>query len=250
VDNPVERVDKPSCDRSLGEGLTLGVAIGVFAKQPVVGQVKTRLCPPLTATQAAQLYEQSLLETMAQLGGLPLELVLFYSGQGEWFRRAFPGIRLIPQGDGDLGKRMARALATLLGEWKTAALVGSDSPDLPPALIGQAVAALAEGELVTIPARDGGYVLIGESRHRPEFFTDIPWSTAQVLTATRQRAAELSVAYREVGVWEDIDDLASLLRLIERSPTSPTARLARQLLGRNASTKPSSTQGAKHDNKT
>jgi hypothetical protein len=36
-----------------------------------------------------------------------------------------------------------------------------------------------------------------------------------------------------VGGWEDVDDLPSLLRLLERSPGSATARLARQMLARH-----------------
>jgi uncharacterized protein len=228
VDNPVESVDKVACGEQFEQRLKPG--LGIFAKEPVAGQVKTRLCPPLTAAQAALLYAQSLRETVAQLRALPLQLTLFYSGDDAWFRRNFPGVRLLPQGAGDLGERMARALSMLLTEGKAAALVGSDSPDLPPALVSRALAALDTFEVVTIPSRDGGYALIGESRHYPELFTTIPWSTREVLTSTRHRAFQLRLAYDEIGLWEDIDDLPSLLRLIERTPLSTTARLARQLL--------------------
>jgi uncharacterized protein len=224
----VERVDKPASGKSLAGRLKS--RLGIFAKEPVTGRVKTRLCPPLLPAQAARLYAQSLRETVARLQGLPLELVLFYSGDRCWFQQAFPGIRLLPQGSGDLGARMEDALAILLAEGESAALVGSDSPDLPPPLIMQALAALTACEVVTIPARDGGYVLIGERRHRAELFTGIPWSTDQVLAVTRRRALELGIAYREIGLWEDIDDLPSLHRLLERSPASSTARLAKELL--------------------
>jgi len=74
---------------------------------------------------------------------------------------------------------------------------------------------------------------VGESRHRPELFRGIPWSSDGVLAATRRRAEEAGVTYREVGAWEDVDDLASLRRLLERSPGSATARLAHTLLARH-----------------
>jgi uncharacterized protein len=230
VDNPVESVDKVPSAEKLQQ--RLNPCLGIFAKEPVAGQVKTRLCPPLTAAQAALLYEQALRETVAQLRALPLQLTLFYSGDADWFRRNFPRIRLLPQGAGDLGERMDRALATLLAEGPVAALVGSDSPDLPPALVSQALASLDALDVVTIPCRDGGYALIGESRHCPELFTEMPWSSNEVLAITRRRAITLGIAYHELGLWEDMDDLPSLLRLIERTPLSPTATLARQLLRR------------------
>jgi hypothetical protein len=209
-------------------------AVGIFAKEPAPGGVKTRLCPPLSAEEAAELFRTSLEETVAALRDGPFEVVLFHAGDGAYFRKAFSGLPLLPQGEGDLGRRMERALGRLLAEGHAAAaLVGSDAPDLPLPLIEAAFAALRRAEAVAIPARDGGYVLIGESRHRPELFHAIPWSTPEVLAETRRRAAAHDIAYHEVGGWEDVDDLPSLLRLLERSPGSATARLARQMLARH-----------------
>lgn len=209
-------------------------ALGIFAKEPLPGRVKTRLCPPLTTEDATLLYRASLEETLAAMAGVPAGLTLFYDGSTAFFREHFPTLRLVAQGEGDLGARLDRALNHLLsGGAKAAALIGSDSPDLPPSLVAAAFAALREDDLAVIPAADGGYVLIGARTCRPEIFHDIPWSTAQVWPATRQKAARLGLSCRVVGNWEDIDDLAALQRLIHRSPDSRTARIARQLLGRN-----------------
>lgn len=206
-------------------------ALGIFAKEPVPGQVKTRLCPPLSTAEAAQFYQVSLTETSAAMAAAGFSPVIFYSGRERFFRRHFPGVPLVFQGEGNLGERMDRAFRRLLGDCDAAALIGSDSPDLPPALVSEAFAALEENEFVTAPSRDGGYVLVGERRHHPELFRDIPWSTEGVLAATRLRAAGKAVTYREVAGWDDVDDLASLRRLVKRSPTSTTARFAvRELL--------------------
>ncbi len=97
-------------------------------------------------------------------------------------------------------------------------------------MIEKAFAALDGDGLVVIPARDGGYALVGERGHHPEMFRDIPWSTAEVLSASRHRAAECSIALQEVGKWEDLDDLNSLQRLLQRSPASRTASFAREYL--------------------
>lgn len=216
------------------EGVDKRRVIGIFAKEPRPGEVKTRLSPPLSPAQAAALYRVCLEETVARLGAVPFGLVLVHDGDGAFFRRVFPGVALLPQGEGDLGARMERTLARLLRDGHEAAvLVGSDSPDLPLWLIEAAFTALREAETVTVPAGDGGYVLIGESRHRPELFAGIPWSSGGVLAATRRRAAALQLAYREVGFWEDVDDVPSLRRLLARSPASATARFARRELDRH-----------------
>ncbi|NIQ93961.1 MAG: glycosyltransferase, partial [Desulfuromonadales bacterium] len=61
-------------------------AVGIFAKQPVAGRVKTRMCPPLSPSQAAALYETSLRETVDAMLQANFDLVLFYAGDGDWFR--------------------------------------------------------------------------------------------------------------------------------------------------------------------
>jgi glycosyltransferase A (GT-A) superfamily protein (DUF2064 family) len=58
-------------------------------------------------------------------------------------------------------------------------------------------------------------------------FTDIPWSTAEVLATTRARATALGLRFVSVGGWDDLDDLAALHRLLKRSPDCATARYAR-----------------------
>lgn len=208
--------------------------MGIFAKEPLAGRVKTRLSPPLSGEEAAAFYRVALAETVERLAGGPFEVRLFYSGAESFFRENFPGVALTPQGEGDLGARMERALQGLLGAGCAAAvLVGSDSPDLPLSLVEEAFAALAAAEVVTAPAPDGGYVLIGERTHCPQLFSAMPWSSAAVLEETRRRVRAAGLSYRELASWEDVDDLASLRRLVERSPGSDAARHARLHLARH-----------------
>lgn len=225
VDKSVETVDKVSA----GGGLD-GSTVGIFAKEPIPGRVKTRLCPPLTPVQAAQLYRVSLVETVSVMSAAGFDPVVFYAGDEAFFRRSFPGVRLLPQREGNLGERMERALETLLRESAAAVLIGSDSPDLPPSHVKKAFDVLEEVEFVTAPSLDGGYALVGERRHHPELFRHIPWSTDAVLDVTRRRAMEESVSYGEITPWDDVDDLISLKRLVQRSPASATARYARRIL--------------------
>jgi len=201
-------------------------ALGVFAKEPCPGLVKTRLTPPLSPEAAAYVYECSLGETVSNMAAAPWDCVLFYSGAESYFRQNFPGLPCAPQSPGDLGTRLDHALATLLAAgYQAAALIGSDSPDLPREMITNAFLSLSAASAVTIPARDGGYVLIGEGQHYPVLFRDIPWSSSNVMAVTRNRAEQSGVVLHEIGLWEDFDDAMSLKRLLARSPHSATARL-------------------------
>lgn len=201
-------------------------ALGILAKEPLPGQVKTRLTPPFSPEAAAQVYRCSLAETMTTMVAGPYDCIIFYSGNEDYFRQSFPDLPRMPQTRGPLGARLDHALRTLLAAgYSAAALIGSDSPDLPLPQINAAFAALATAPAVTIPAADGGYVLIGERQHCPDLFRNIPWSSAGVMAATRRQAEEAGIVLAEVGTWDDIDDVAALQRLLLRSPQSQTAHL-------------------------
>ena len=66
--------------------------------------------------------------------------------------------------------------------------------------------------------------MIGLRMPTRELFIDIPWSTPAVLEATRRRCRELGLSYHETTGWDDLDDMADLQRLVERSPETLTAR--------------------------
>jgi rSAM/selenodomain-associated transferase 1 len=201
-----------------------GPVIGLFAKQPVPGQVKTRLTPPLSAEQACQLYLAALRETVAQLRNTAVQLIICYAGQREWFRAAFPGLPLLAQvGDG-LGARMSHAVQALfVAGAGPVLLAGSDSPDLPVSLLEEVLAKLPKTDIAVIPCHDGGYALIGMRQPTTELFNGIPWSSARVLAVTRQRCRQLGLRLYETAAWHDLDELEDLRRLVIRSPCSETA---------------------------
>ena len=222
VDKSVDNVDKQA---SLQPFKRPGPVLALFAKQPVPGEVKTRLCPPLTDLEAARLCQVALAETVQNLWDCPARMVLFYAGDADWFKRAFPEMLRVPQAAGDLGVRLQVAVAQLFAAGGgPVLLIGSDSPDLPETLIDAALTALAEADVVTVPCPDGGYALLGLKQPAPDVLRGIPWSSDQVLSVTRTRAAEAGLSYRELSPWDDLDDLAAMQRLVVRSPESGTAR--------------------------
>ena len=202
-----------------------GPVIGLFAKQPVSGQVKTRLTPPLSPEQACLLYETALQETVTQLLSAGLPLVLCYAGRRDWFAENFAGLPLLAQGGDGLGVRMSNAVRALFAAGAGPVLLaGSDSPDLPIPLVEQVLLKLQETDVATIPCRDGGYAIVGMRQPTTELFEGIPWSTSGVLEATRQRSRLLGLTYHETECWDDLDELADLQRLVVRSPESQTAQ--------------------------
>lgn len=226
MENPVEKVENSRTEQAKKQ------ILGIFAKQPVPGRVKTRLCPPLTAQQAADLYLVSLQETVARTRALTCcDLAICYSGDRDWFAANFTGVCLVPQyGDG-LGERMAQRLSSWLTEgYQAAVLIGSDAPDVPIDWIEQAFRALEGADLVHGPALDGGYYLVGEATHHDQLFSGIAWSTGKVLEQTLATAKSLGLSSKLLPVWDDLDDIAALRRLIERSPHSTTAQWARTVL--------------------
>lgn len=228
MDKSVDKVDKSAISRIFVQS---GPILGLFAKEPVPGEVKTRLTPPLSAGQACRLYQTALAECVALFCSLELTVVLCYAGRRTWFVDNFPGLPLLPQAEGDLGDRLQAATRALFAAGSGPVLfAGADSPDLPPALVRQALAALSAHPAAVIPCRDGGYALIGQQHPVPGLFADIPWSTPQVLPATRERASGLGLDLFETAPWEDLDDIEALHRLVARSPDSQTARYARNEL--------------------
>ncbi len=206
--------------------------LGIFAKQPQAGRVKTRLCPPLSFAEAADLYRNALFETVARMSRLrSCELVIFFSGERNWFADSFPGLPLLEQQGEDLGGRMAGALEALFRHgYRRPLLIGSDAPDLPLDFIDRALERLSTNDLVIGPATDGGYYLIGESGHHPELFENMPWSTQRVLTETLRRAAALNLSCARLDTWEDLDDIESLRRFLGRASSGATADCLRHRL--------------------
>lgn len=211
-------------------------AIAVFAKRPWPGEVKTRLCPPLTPGQAADLYRcmlDDVLEATAEAArALDLEPLLAVSppaAGAELVRGAPPEFRAIAQHGADLGARMARVAAELAaGGAGPILLRGSDNPALGVDCIAAACRALESAELAIAPDLDGGYGLIGLQRPVPGLF-DHPMSTASVLRDTTANAEARGLRVATLDAHFDLDGAADLARLATLRH-GPLARLCRRTL--------------------
>jgi rSAM/selenodomain-associated transferase 1 len=196
----------------------MSTSIIVFAKAPVAGMAKTRLTPALGSAGAAALAERMLRHALTQATAAdigPVELCAAPDTTHPALRDAAAacGATLAEQGPGDLGLRMHRAFARHLKRHGRALLIGTDAPSLDAALLRQAAQTLQQHEVVFVPALDGGYVLVGQRRADPRWFSDMTWSHARVMADTRERLRASGVCWAELSAVADIDEPADLAHL-------------------------------------
>lgn len=207
-----------------------------MCKAPISGQSKTRLCPPLTPEEAAALSACFIADVAASVAEAALAegargyAMITPAGAEAAFAGLLPyDIAILPQRGAGLSARLIHASRDLLAAGHVAVcFINADGPTLPPDLLAMAVAALQEpGEkAVLVPAIDGGYALIGLRREEPALFTDVAWSTSQVLAQTLVRAARLGLPVCLLPPWYDVDDAAGLELLCQELFGTAAFRLA------------------------
>ena len=182
----------------------------LFVRIPRLGAGKRRLARDIGVVAALRFERLMLAQSLRRLGRdrrWTLRLAVTPD-------RAAQRLGAHPQGRGDLGIRMRRALAACPPGPKM--LVGSDIPGLHTAHIAEAFALLGRHDIVFGPARDGGFWLIG-CRHRPpEFgpgFGAVRWSSPYALAdvlANLPRSLPVGFA----ATLDDVDDGAAYRRVV------------------------------------
>lgn len=198
--------------------------IAVFAREPVLGKVKTRLLAALGEAGALALYQQMLARIGACIGasGLArLDLWITSNPSHESFLSICNEMNIYIQEGDDLGAKMAFSCDhTLVTEAAQSVLiVGTDCPVMDVAYLDSALTSLQAGSDVVIgPAEDGGYVLIGMRKPQPALFTDIPWGSDRVLAETLTKLEALHLNYHLLPTLWDVDIPADLPRLQSLNP--------------------------------
>jgi len=218
-------------------------ALIVVAKRPIPGRTKTRLTPPLSLDQAAALYDCFLRDTLDLIRRVPdVQPVIAYSPDDarEYFAQLAPDFDLVRQQGHDLGTRLDNALTQYLhAGYERVAIMNSDSPTLPVDHLIAAFEALSDRtEVVLGPSDDGGYYLIGLRRPAPRLLREVRMSTPFVTADTLALAEEEGLHVALLPAWYDVDNAASLARLVNElidapldvAPHTRTFLLANQLL--------------------
>jgi uncharacterized protein len=196
------------------------VQLLLLAKTPVPGRVKTRLCPPWTAEQAAGIAAAMLADTVDVLTAAPaVARTLVVDGD----LAAPPGWRRHPQRGAGLGERLAAAYADTALPGVATLLVGMDTPQLRVGHIVAACAALASAGAVLGPAEDGGWWALGlRDPAAARVLTGVPMSTSDTAAATRAALRGLAVA--TLPVLRDVDTAADAWAVAAECPRGRFAR--------------------------
>jgi uncharacterized protein len=213
--------------------LSFKKALILFAKRPVPGRVKTRLSPPLTLEEAAELYRRMLEDILAKTARLDgVARFLYYEPDPEaapFFDRFVPGIAPAPQRGADLGERMATAFGELFAAgYGEVAIIGTDLPDLPVAFIEESFLRLATAGIDAVfgPSEDGGYYLLAMRELHGSLFRDIPWSSEKVLELSLEKGKQAGLGISLLPVWHDVDTAMDLKRpeLLDEGNGAPLTR--------------------------
>ncbi len=197
----------------------------VFGKAPRPGLVKTRMSPPLTLDQAADLYKAMLEDVLdaslrfaKELDLLPV--LAFYppDAAAEFIELAPPGYRLQIQHGADLAERMANAFAEAAAAGAERILLrGSDSPALGRDVHEEALRGLDSGDdLVLTPDQNGGYALIAMRTSCPPVF-ELPMSTDAVMEQTLAAARDIDRRTSLTSPCFDVDSVGDFRCIDELS---------------------------------
>ncbi|MFR0356408.1 TIGR04282 family arsenosugar biosynthesis glycosyltransferase [Streptomyces sediminimaris] len=191
----------------------------VIAKEPRPGRVKTRLTPPFTPREAAELAEAALADTLDVVARTPARrrVLVLQGTPGPWLPSGF---EVVPQCGGGLDERLAAAFAHCTGP---SLLIGMDTPQVTPELLAVDFAGC---DAYFGPAEDGGFWALGLADPDPALLRGVPMSTPGTGAAQRARLAGLRV--RDLPRLRDVDTADDAHLVAGEAPGSRfAARLTR-----------------------
>jgi hypothetical protein len=200
----------------------------VVAKAPVPGLAKTRLTPPATPEQAADIAAAALLDTLDAVRNTPGTVpVVAMTGdldlacRADEIRTALAPMTVIGQRGADFAHRLANAHADAARCYPGLPIVqiGMDTPQVTPGLLRGTAALLADAEVVLGPAADGGWWALGlrDPLHANALRT-VPMSRAD--TGARTLAALNRHRAMIADTLSDVDTVDDALRVAELVPTT------------------------------
>ncbi len=183
-------------------------ALLTFAKNPVYGQVKTRLAATIGNDMALTVYRLLLQHTVSITTHLPVQKIVFYSNSVQerdvWNNKVYNKQK---QSGNDLGERMRNAFAYAFYEGnKEVIIIGTDCTELTSAIIMEGFARLKNNDVVIGPASDGGYYLLAIKKIHDQLSHNINWSTNRVLHQTLAVCKKENLLVFQLQELSDIDN--------------------------------------------
>jgi uncharacterized protein len=198
----------------------------MFVKYPEKGKVKSRLSQHWDEDIVVRLYRAFIEDLLDRLSRGDYQFRIAYhpiERKNDFIKQFGNFFSYIPQTGTDLGEKMNNTFSRCFLEgFRSAVIIGSDSPDLPHQIIKEAFHVLEKNDAVIGPSYDGGYYLIGFRREAfsPRAFNGIAWSTDSVFKKTLQILQDEGIHVHVLPVWRDIDrpeDIAALIKNNEKT---------------------------------
>ncbi|WP_340686912.1 DUF2064 domain-containing protein [Amycolatopsis coloradensis] len=202
----------------------------IVAKAPVPGFAKTRLCPPATPEQAAEIAAASLLDTLeAALLTPDARVVVAMTGE---LRRAARGTEIaatlrktevIAQRGEGFDLRLVNAHADAPRPGEPVLQIGMDTPQVTPALLAEA--ADRPGDAVLGPAEDGGWWALGlKDPSHAKALAGVPMSRDDTGRQTLRALAGIGLRPGALPTLSDVDTFADARRVAAAAPHGRFAR--------------------------
>lgn len=179
----------------------------IFIKNPVKGEVKTRLAQTVGDDKALAVYKELLKITKSVSRTLTINKQVWYSSFIEeddlWREDSYT--KHLQQGT-NLGQRMKNAFQqSFATDFKKVVIIGSDCAELRTSILQQAFKLLDKHEVVIGPSLDGGYYLLGMSNYYPTLFEQKKWGSPSVFEETIRQLQKMNISYQLLPVLNDID---------------------------------------------
>jgi len=200
----------------------------VMAKEPVPGRVKTRLCPPCTAAQAAELAEAALADTLEAVArcGAGRRLLALDGRPGPWLPAGF---EVFAQRGRGLDERLAAAWDRAGGPGLQ---IGMDTPQVTAGLLNDCLQRLAVQDATAALglAEDGGWWALGLRRPDPAVFLGVPMSTPRTGSAQERRLRDLGHDPVRLPRLRDVDHMDDAVAVAHDAPGTRFAAACRRAL--------------------
>ncbi|OCH21877.1 TIGR04282 family arsenosugar biosynthesis glycosyltransferase [Aliivibrio logei] len=187
----------------------------IMAKTPVAGMAKTRLIPSIgmenSGRLAKMLFRHTINEAISSDIG-PIELCVTPSLNSSCWKLFSipPTVKWSLQREGNLGERLTSVSRKATHDYSTYIIIGTDCPALTRDILQSAAHSLHNSDSCLVPVSDGGYSLLGLTKHHDSLFNHIPWSTNQVYALTEQRIKSLNWSVTKLKELHDIDIIDDL----------------------------------------
>lgn len=184
-------------------------ALIIFVKNPIEGNVKTRIAKTVGHPKAVEVYRELLDYTHTVAETLPSEACTKTVYYGDFINEndLWNGWSKALQPEGDLGDRMKAAFRDQFSKGaKSVVIIGSDCLELHPRHLEEAFTQLQSHEVVIGPSTDGGYYLLGMNSLHEALFDDMPWSQPELMEKTSLVLENKNLPYHLLEPLTDIDE--------------------------------------------